>query len=310
MKQHAQLKTCLLALACGWTLTAHAIMIDFESASGYSTTGGTTGSYTAYTAGNLGGQGGTTKWSGPTNNTSSNYTDLAHVVTDPANASNQVLQTQVMPGGNTMGVTLFRYYPSTGAGGDLVNAFNASSSILNYSFQVRLDTAAATTAAMRYYFGSGMGSGLQLLQLELVANGVANNNSLFKYSDGTNTNLASAITTTVGSWLNVSGQINYATNTYTLFLNGTQQLGSNSQTDLGFYYKAPATSFADGVTGTSIGTKDAVFGFRDLNPNVSTSLDNLSLSVVPEPQTWAMIACGLLLLVGRVVRTGRMAKLD
>ena len=266
-KKHLLATTAALALML--PASAPAIIIDFETASGYSTTGGTT-----YANGNLVGQPsgtGVTKWTGTTTAGS----DDIRVVAD---GGGQVAQTT-----NNASTPYYRFLPSDA---DLGGTFNSASSLLAYSFNVRYDTAlAANGALVRPRFGDANNP---ITNFELDAPGT------FIYNDGA-ANFASKTVSAGGTnfiatkdvWFVISGVIDYGTDTYTLFVNGVQQTGSGGAGDYNLNFLAS-------------GVQTAEFNMRDLGGGGATyvqlSFDNISLQLVPENGTGTLMGLALALM--------------
>lgn len=248
----------MLGLACAQATAVHAIEIKFEASEGYSISGGT-----PFANGSLGGQpskAGATQWLG----SSTPGTDMVRVVKD---ARGQFLQTV-----NTQheGGAFFRFFPSEK---DLGGAFDPEGSVLAYSFILRIEDEPFahkrdTGVLVRPRIGEDS-SGHPVTPFEFLDSG------RFNYSDETQTIAAVAKDGTTfyakkGIPFTVSGQIDYAANTYTLFVNGVQQ-----KTDKG--------SLA--IPFKSTEGKTANFSLRDLSDTGRgfrrVSFDDLKLTIIP-----------------------------
>lgn len=256
-----------LGLAQASLSSARAVVIGFETAEGYSTSGGTT-----FLNGNLGGQGiSPNTWSAPTVTGADKLRVVPNAFT-AGNPSSQVVE--LFDTGRTQNDLYRIFNPSLGA------TFNANSSILSFGFQFLYDSV-ATSAASSLRFGIGeLGGGQQILRLELVSNGKLNFNdgtSYISVKNGSGTDLISP----PDQWITISGVANYATNTYSLFVNGVQQVGSAGSEDFNMDFFSTAN-------------KTAVLNFWAMGSTGTTFapiyLDNVSLQAVPEP--------GSLLLLG------------
>ena len=256
MKPHSYLIP-LLGLACAHVTAVSAIEIKFEASEGYSISGGT-----PFANGSLGGQpskAGATQWIG----SATPGTDMVRVMKD---ARGQFLQTV-----NTQheGGAFFRFLPSDK---DLGGVFDPAGSVLAYSFGLRIEDeplphSRTTGVLVRPRIGEDS-SGHPVTPFEFV------NSGRFNYIDGTRTIAALAKDGTTfyakkGIMFTVSGQIDYATNTYTLFVNGVQQ-----KTDQG----SPAIPF------TSTEGRTPNFSLRNLSDIGSgfrrVSFDDLKLELV------------------------------
>ncbi|MFA6962551.1 MAG: hypothetical protein WC205_17475 [Opitutaceae bacterium] len=247
----------LLGLACAQTTVVRGIEIKFEATEGYSISGGT-----PFSNGNLGGQpfkAGATKWYSST----TPGTDMVRVVKDARGQYLQTFDTQHEGG------AFFRFLPS---GDDLGDVFDPESSVLAYSFNLRIDDepfphTRDTGVLVRPRFGEDT-SGHPVTAFEFLDSG------RFNYSDETKTIAAVAKDGTTfyakkGVMFTVSGQIDYAANTYTLFVNGVQQ-------------KTDAGSLA--IPFKSTEGKTPNFSLRDLSDTGNkfrrVSFDDLKLELV------------------------------
>jgi hypothetical protein len=265
----------------GLCASASAVTIGFETSEGYTTTGGTT-----FANGNLVGQGiSPNNWTGSTSADADKLRVIANPVTT-GNPSDQVVQ---LFDTNNTGTQLYRIFsPSTG------ETFDPSSSIISYSLQFLYPSGAATNASAEIRFAVGdAGSGKQIFQLEFVSDGTigfndGTTNSKVLNSEGNN------FVGTTGTWVTISGTINYGTNLYTLNVDGVQQLGTDSSSNLDFY----ATD-----------SKTAVLNLRAMGATGANYtpiyLDNLDFTAIPEPGTSAAMVFGVVLLGAAFLRVRR-----
>lgn len=217
-----------------------AVDITFGAASGYSVTGGT-----VFGNGNLVGQPsgvGVTTWQGSTTAGS----DEIRVVSD---GSGQCVQTVNLPASTAP------FYKFTPSAADLGGAFDPVASVVAYSFKVRFDDAPNTpaTTVLRPRFGED-GAGSPVTAFEVFSNGK------FNYTDGATAILAKTTSgggldfvASTGVYYTVSGLINYATNLYTLYINGVAQTGTSGNVWLGFKStdgKTPAFTLRELANGT------------------------------------------------------------
>lgn len=210
-------------------IPARAATITFETTEGYSTTGGTTtGVKTSPTAnGALVGQPsgtGVTKWAG-----GGNSNDVVTITQDPNN--NQVATTQNSFYNTGLGRVIS--YHLNASTTNLSGTYNSSSSILNYSFDLRLNgtptTVAANKIVVRPRISGATDSSNTISDFELESDG------LFAYAYATNAaggtgsgikfatkdgSLSSSSTATAnfiatsGKFFTVSGTMNFATGTF------------------------------------------------------------------------------------------------
>jgi len=254
MKTKSLAAALALCFGIAGSHVAHAILIDFNDPP-YTTTGGTGG------GGNLTGQGATTKWTGTATPTG--------IVVSGASGS-QAVTTQ-----NTAGQKTYSFAPSTA---DLGEAFNASSSILDYSFQLKVNGSLGgnNNDAFRLNIASA-----NVFQFALLAGGyvtVADGNGsggstgvTFKTTTGGPTNFVA----TPDVYFTLAGRINYVTKTFTVSLNGINQMdASGSDLNFGFKNNSAANANIQLVSNTAVDS-----GYR------TSTLDNLSLTAVPEPHS-------------------------
>ena len=256
--------TLTLALA---TLTpeASAAIITFDGVDGYSTTGGTA------LNGELRGQPSpvaATKWAGP-----DQVPARINVIQDSAPGENAA---QTQPG--IVG-TNFTQYTFTPSATDLGGTLDANASVVNYSINLRFDdpdyTGAGNNdfiAVQRVRFGSE-----NVARFQLFSGG------RFSYHVGSTVERQASTTlggTTrfVGTedvYFNVAGQFNYATNTYTLLVNGVPQTTADGGTNVNIPFFNAAASTAD----------VRLFNLNSENTNWRrVSVDDLTVAI-PEPTT-------------------------
>ncbi|AHF94732.1 hypothetical protein OPIT5_24285 [Opitutaceae bacterium TAV5] len=253
---------------------ARAIVIDFEAGSGYSTTGG------ASDDGRLVGQ---PSGSGQTTWTSAAAGNALIIVENGANG--QVLQTTQSGSGGSS-------YVFASSSADLGGDFNSTKSILSFGFTYRLDdTPRANLALLR--FGIGTASG-PVIQVEIMSNGRVNYGSGTTYTIAAKDSLGATFLALEGAWVTISGEVNFSTNTYTLTVNGVQQL--NSVGGSAFDFRANATDASRGA-GILLTAREQA------NENwIPVSLDSISLSLIaiPEPSSAGM-ALTLVVLAAAVL---------
>ncbi|HEY8966329.1 MAG TPA: hypothetical protein VIM58_07795, partial [Candidatus Methylacidiphilales bacterium] len=261
-----------LCLVLGLTLaplTAGAVQIGFEPKEGYSIGGGSPAD------GNLVGQPSSgTQWTGST----VSGADQIRVV---VSGTTQCLQTV-----NTGSATAPFYKFSPGVD-DLGGTFNASTSLLVYSFRLRMDDApgSGTGVLLRPRIGED-GSGSPVAAFELL------NNGKFNYNDGPTTLVAKTAASAdfvapQGVYFTVAGVVNYANNTYTVAINGVPQKSSTGSAWLGFKSSTGKTAnftlreLASGTTSykqVSFDGLSLALGAR-LLPEVAESADAFATSI-------------------------------
>lgn len=273
------------AIACLVSLSvlpvANALVLDFETASGYTATGGTGG-----VQGMLVGQGATTKWS-------SNKTDTddgsIKVKAAGGVSGSQSIQTQAS---NSVNFVQYRFVPT---GAELGGVFNASSTVINYSFSLKLDgeaNANSTLSILRLQTGTGGND----MKLELTANGrlgITNGSTnVTAKTESGDTFVAPANT-----FFTVAGTIDYATKTYTISVNGVTQLTGSA---------SPNFSFS-----TSSNPTSADLFLLNMNPNsvdwMPVTIDNINYTAaaIPEPSTTALLGAAAAGLVAASIRPRR-----
>ncbi len=103
---------------------------------------------------------------------------------------------------------------------------------------------------------------------------------------------------TPGAWFDLSMTLNYATQTYSISLNGTRVAS-----DLAFCGGWESSPYCDGRRVTQ-------FGVVEFDPHYLKSgadyVDNVSVSSVPEPAAWALMLAGFAGVGGALrLRPGR-----
>jgi hypothetical protein len=259
-----------MASAILFASAASALTIDFETGSGYA-------------AGNLVGQPST---AGATTWTRTNAATAANVINVAAGIG--VGGSQGIQGVGTGGGSNFVYYGFDTTNTDLGFTFDSASSVLSYSFQWRPTQALDGTSAsdiFRFTIGSSENAGGNAA----LSLGVRNN-GVFVAQDGTNARTQAGLFTT-NTYATISGEINYATNTFTVFVNNTQQFTDFNGGSLTFNNAASNNAFLR-IGNLSGGTTD----------HRTWNLDNIS--VIPEPSAVAAIlglgAFGLVYLRRRI----------
>lgn len=247
---------------------ARAVVINFESSSGYAT-------------GNLIGQtqtGTGHAWRGASGDNASVLR-----VTSDGNGGQYLKSYNVV---TAVGGPNFIFdTTSADLGGTVSAPFNNQSSRVAFDFSFRYDDtlAASSSAGVRFYVGS---TSAPAMTLEFLTNGQINyNNGTTNYK--VQTAGATTFTATTGTWINVSGLVDYSTQRYSIFFNGVEQIGGSSI--------GGGLSFRNvNATGQS-----AVLLLRDLASGTSNfvgySLDNITLAMVPEPSSYAFCSGALAL---------------
>lgn len=173
----------------------------------------------------------------------------------------------------------FTFSPSST---DLGGTFSNTSSQLSFSFEYAEvgSTSGATTSLLRLSFGN---SGTPTTQIEFLSNGTidfeTNNGSPttgYVTSNGSaSTSSSNGNDLIVGNsvWATLSGTLNYATDTYTLSVNGVAQQFSTYGTNIPFANTTPADMTS------ALNLRD----FYSSTSLVPTALDNISVALVPEP---------------------------
>lgn len=221
-------RVCFLALGLG-APALHAIDIRFTTAEGYSTTGGTT-----FANGNLVGQpsgAGVTKWTGST----SAGTDRIRVTSE---AGEQFVRTVNSSATST---SFHEFLPGAA---DLGGTFSPSSSLLTYGFSIRFDDAPITGSSgvlLRPRIGEDA-AGNPVTAFEVLADGRFNFNDgstilPAKTTSGGGTNFIAP----TGTYFTVSGVVDYASSTYTVFVNGVAQRNAAGNVWLAFRSTAGKT---------------------------------------------------------------------
>jgi len=276
--QSIPLRLAVIAMMLLGANAAHAIIITFD-ASNYTTTGGTGGN------GNLAGQPGTgTAWGGP-NNTG---TTAEYIVTSGNGVGGtQAITSQVGIAGTNF--TSYSFAPSTS---DLAGTFNASSTILDYSFALRLNatTNSSNTAVTRFRTGSDLALRFEMLSTGRInmlnGNGTGAGGSAITLK--TTTGGATDFTAAANTYFTVSGQVNYSTKTYTVLVNGIAQTIGNATASQNFGF----------FNNTASSATLSVINLNSDNANwISTSYDNISYAVIPEPSSAALLGLSLGIIV-------------
>ncbi|MDR1284329.1 MAG: hypothetical protein LBK99_26480 [Opitutaceae bacterium] len=262
--------------------TAKAILIDFESASGYST-----GSIINQT------QTGTTHaWRGQTAGTPN--ANILQVTSD--GSGGQLLKANNIA--DASGGPFFIFDTTAADLGETAgNTFSTDSSLVLFAFRFRFDDTLSATSSTAFRFGIGSTGGV-ILQLEALTTGqinCSNGAGNFRIQTSGNTNFVA----TTGAWITVSGRIDYKTKTLTLAVNDVNQNGGESITfKSGYSDSLPNISIRDHASGTT--------GF------VGYSIDNISLALttaaIPEPATTAATAAIVTLAIPVVVIAGRLIR--
>lgn len=254
------------AIAAGLSLqtsVARAIIIGFEAGQGY--TADTTVVNAPSTAG-------ATKWAGDAAASTKYYVR--------ADAGGQVLST------TAGGSSLASFHPSTA---DLnLGSGTVASSVIQYSYDVRVNSTLDTGLTLfRVRLGADGSGGNLVSDFELSSQG------LFRYTEtGSSGSLIAKdsksvnFVATPGSFFTVSGEMNFATNKFTLFVNGVQQKDSSGGTTLDFKTSNLTALYLTSRLITNTGGSSTF------------SLDNITLAAVPEPASVGIlgISAGALIL--------------
>lgn len=259
-----------LAAALATTVPAGAVVIGFETAESYSTTGGNSAVYGS--DGDLGGQGvSPNAWSAPAATTG---LDKLRVVSNPVvGAENSSSQAIKLFDTTSTTSALYRIFsPSLGA------TFSSTTSVLSFQYQFLYETTSATTtSSLRFGIGE-MGGGKQVMRVEFLSNGT------LKFNAGTDANQfvkdgsGGTFTASTNQWITISGVLDYATNSYTLSVNGVDQ-SFNSSVSLGFFDTSNKTQVFNLQAMGSTGSNYA-----------SILFDNINYSAIPEPSGVAVFA--------------------
>lgn len=242
-----------------FSINSQALLIDFESGSGYST-------------GDLAGQPSSgTEWAMVNGGT--NIISVASGI--GVGGSNGIV------GSGTGGGSNFVFYGFNTTNADLGFTFDPSSSVLDYSFQWRptqtLDGPTGTEI-FRFAIGSDEDTaGNAAMNLTIRASG------RLVALDGS-TNRAVDNLFTLNEYATISGQVDYGSNTFTVFVNDTQQYTTINGGNLGFVNTDSDNAFI------------RIGNLQGANADYRTwNADNIS--IVPEPHTYALIGGVLALLV-------------
>lgn len=258
---------CLILVVAIFSLlsasSAKAILIDFETSSGYS-------------LGSLIGQtptGSNHAWRG----TSGVNANILQVTAD---ANGQYLKASNISGASG-GPSFIFDSTSSDVGGTAEKPFDATSSVLSFSFDFRYDDTLASSAnsAVRFRIGN---TTTPAIALEFLTTGQIyyNDGSSYNYKVKTASN--TNFTATKDAWISISGTINYLTGTYTLYINGVEQTGNSSTQSLAF-----ATTDSQNAT---ILIRDLASGTANF---VGYSIDNINLAMIPEPAAYGIILAAL-----------------
>jgi len=260
------------ALSTVFASTVFAITIDFESVSGYSAGNLRTGASTYQPSTGSTWSGGTTSTFASINVNTTGGSPEGRAVTQVGNAASN-FQT-------------YGFLPNTA---DLGMVFQAGVAQVKYSFDLALGGTpnVSSTAVARVRFGSS-----EPVRFELLSNGnfsIGNgaSNVFTKTTSGGPTNFVAQANT----YFTVTGTINFATTSFTASVNGVQQFSTGVDPNFAF---------------ASVGQAgDPRVNLINLNANsanwISTSFDNITLTAIPEPSTFAALA-GLAAMVACVCR--------
>jgi hypothetical protein len=238
-------------------LPGRAIVIDFDS--GYSATGGKGG------VGSLVGQSSAgTSWSGE--GTDGIAAAILITAKDGVSGSDQSARTQA--GDDAHQYTSYSFAPTDA---DLGAVFNAASSVINYSFQLKLNGtySEATGVAFRLLLGGGKVVHFDLLDNGALAIEVGKGDGTAAIIYARTESPITHFRAPANTYVPVSGAINYATKTLTVTVNGVPQT-LNGNANLGFCDPQASTAQLD------------IYNPHCHDPNwISTSIDNINLSAGP-----------------------------
>jgi hypothetical protein len=218
----------LLALCCYFSCgQTHAIVTDF--ASGYTTNAILDGLPTSGT-----------HWTRVANNGNANS---AYKVI-PGNGVDRAQTVTTQGTDGTVTSASYNFNPSST---DLGGTFNSSSSIIDYSFSMRLEADPNTSPGdvQRVLLGNSIAAEICLLGNGTVHAYSARTPITLKTTMGGSTNFVAL----GGVYFTVSGQLNYATKTFTVFLNGVAQtIGGPTDTTNFPFYVTTSSSPLVGIT--------------------------------------------------------------
>lgn len=182
------------------------------------------------------------------------------------------------------GTSNFTYYRIPLSNADIGTTFNASSTILDYSFDWRLNDAAFGSSNPSAVFQFAMGGTTNSASDSVLRLDVRNSGRFFAAHGGGSAVVDGLFTAQTRA--TISGQVNYATNTYTVFVNSVQQFTSVNGGNLTF--------LAGSVENANVYLANLNASTASTN-YLNWSADNLS--VVPEPTSALLLAAGLTTLV-------------
>lgn len=275
------LASCAIAvsLLLGISTSAQAILIDFETVSGYQTGD-------LY---NQPGQGGSSKWKTP-----SYYinTSAISVTSGVGVGGSQAIQANA----NASITSAYYFLGVTNA--DLGEEFNKDSSKISFSFQLKWDGLSSFQNAGRFFIGSKNEADLAGDVVRIIWGTDGSMGYVIGTSSGGTESLSvkdaagNAFRATANTFYTIQGTIDYSTKTYKLSINSVTQFDSTSSANLRFY--AP--------NGTNV---NANIELMTLNNNTTGFrtwvIDDLNYTAVPEPSSVATLglsaaALGLALL--------------
>lgn len=246
---------------------ARAILIDFESASGY-------------VPGNLYSQPGVpgaTAWGA----TSSGITYGPLSVTSGAGVGGS--QGLVAVANANVVSSVYQFNPTST---DLGGVFSNNSSQIAFSFQLSWDAFGTADFYGRFFVGNTLSAqGGDVLKMSWSADGrliyTLSDNSV-RYATAADGSAFRAAGT--GTFYTISGLLDYSTKTYSLAVNGVQQTNGSGSTTIAFVNAA----------GSNVNPNFEVSTLFNNNANFKPwTVDNISYALVPEPSALLLGAVGL-----------------
>lgn len=256
-----------LAMSLAALAGAQAIVIDFETSSGY-------------TPGNLYNQPGTsgaTHW----NATSSGITYGPLSVTAGAGVDGS--QGLVAVANANVVSSVYQFNPSNT---DLGGTFSNANSQIAFNFQLSWDAFGTADFYGRFFVGNILSSqGGDVLKLSWAADG----RIIYTLSDNT-VRFATAAdgsvfrATSTDTFYTISGILDYSTKTYSLAINGVSQTNGSGSTNIAFV----------NASGSYVNPNFEVSTLFNNNANFkSWTIDNINYALVPEPSSLLLGVVGL-----------------
>lgn len=266
----------VLALLSLTSVSSQAILIDFETDSGYA-------------AGNLYDQPGTpgaSKWKTPAAQASSGVLSVVSNV--------GVEGSQAVVAGSHATLTSSTYFLNI-TDQDLGDLFDASSSKISFSFALKWDALSAYANQGRFYVGGTSADNFagDVLRVAWMTDGSmiysvgqSGGNVAFQVAQNASGNTFRA---TADTFYTIEGVIDYSTKTYTLMINSVEQKNASAGVDLSFVNEGGAQVNANLV-------------LMSLNNNTANyrpwTIDNMQMEAIPEPGSVALAGGALLSFAG------------